>query len=263
MLSKVAVVLVRPRFPENIGMAARACANMGVSQLHLVAPERWDEAAQERAVLLATTQGQGLVRGAAVHSTLAEALAPFAFAMGTTARTGGWRRTTLLPEEGARLARGTARQGGQCALVFGPEDRGLANGETALCTELVTIPTAGGHCSLNLAQAVLLVLYECVKADMSLPFSPENRDEWVRPARDTGSRRATIAEEGRLFDELEALLLDVGHLQAGNSGWFMQPLRRFLRKGRLRRHEFDMIMGICRQIRHHLGSGPGSGSGQE
>ena len=255
MLSTVAVVLVRPRFPENIGMVARACANMGVHRLLLVTPERWDEASQEKAALLATSQGLNILHTAEVYATLADALAPFALAVGTTARTGGWRRTTLLPEESARLARATARQGGECALVFGPEDTGLANEETALCTELATIPTAGGHSSLNLAQAVLLLLYECVKADMSLSFTPKTRANWVCPARDAGSRRATLEEEGRLFTELEDVLVDIGHLQTGNSGWFMQPLRRFLRKSRLRRHEFDMLMGICRQIRHHLGGG--------
>ena len=247
MLHSLRVVLVRPRFPENIGMTARAMANMGASDLVLVNPERWEK---EKAVPLATPQGAALLDAVTVEESLEAALAPCVAAFGTTARTGGWRRELLSPERAAREARAVTRQGGRAALVFGSEDRGLLNAEVERCTRLVNIPTAAGNSSLNLAQAVLVLLYECVKADMALPFSPERGERrWTRPASGADSRRATLDEESLLLHTLEEALLAIGHLPEDNPGWFMQPMRRFIRKSRLRRHEFDMIMGICRQMK--------------
>jgi len=258
MLHNLSVILVRTRFPENIGMVARAMANMGASSLILVQPERWD---REKAASLATPQGIVLLDSALVEASLERALSPFTVAFGTTARTGGWRTNVLSPEKAAGELRAVAREEGRAALVFGSEDRGLSNDEVELCTRLVTIPTAMDHASLNLAQAVLVMLYECMKADMALAFDAQGTlgtiggRGWSRPARSTDSRRATLEEERLLLATLQETLTAVEHLPKDNPGWFMQPMRRFLRKSRLRRHEFDMLMGICRQVRHKLGGG--------
>ena len=91
-LHAVEVVLVRTRFPENIGMAARACANMGCSRLCLVAPERWEI---EKARPLATPKGLPVLEATRVVPTLAEAVAGSSLVMGTTARLGGWRQSVL------------------------------------------------------------------------------------------------------------------------------------------------------------------------
>lgn len=301
----LSVVLVRPRFPENIGMAARAMANMGVSELILVQPEMWHK---EKAAPLATAQGQAVLDSCRVENSLEVVLRPFVAAYGTTARTGGWRREVLNPEQAAlqirshlrerqeeRASRESARSedparameaaqaekfgrageaarirppayaetpahvsgaghagasANRVALVFGPEDHGLLNAEVELCTRMVSIPTAIGNSSLNLAQAVLLLLYECMKADMALPPVPgkKQRREWTRPAGKADSRRTTMEEETLLLRTLEETLAGIGHLQEDNPGRFMHPLRRFLRKSDLRRHEFDMLMGICRKV---------------
>jgi len=243
MLHNLSVILVRTRFPENIGMVARAMTNMGASSLILVQPERWD---REKAAPLATPQGFALLDSAVLEPNLETALASFSVAFGTTARTGGWRKDVIAPEKAAGEAGAAAREGGRVALVFGSEDKGLTNDEVELCTRLVTIPTATEHASLNLAQAVLVMLYECMK--VTLAFDAGNR----RPAHNTDSRRATLGEERLLLATLQEILTAVDHLPEDNPGWFMQPMRRFLRKSRLRRHEFDMLMGICRQIRHKL-----------
>ena len=110
MPSGIAVILVRPRFPENVGMAARAMANMGVSELILVAPER---PVLEKGAPLATQQGLPILESAACFPTLAEALAPFTLAFGTTARTGGRRKYLLTPETAAQWDRLKAEAGGQ------------------------------------------------------------------------------------------------------------------------------------------------------
>lgn len=240
-------------------------ANMGVSELVLVQPEMWHK---EKAAPLATAQGQAVLDSCRVEDSLEAVLRPFVAAYGTTARTGGWRREVLNPEQAALHIRSHLREGQEeraahgsgaghagasthrVALVFGPEDHGLLNAEVALCTRMVNIPTAIGNSSLNLAQAVLLLLYECMKADMALPpvSGRKQHREWTRPAGKADSRRATMEEEALLLRTLEETLAGIGHLQEDNPGRFMHPLRRFLRKSDLRRHEFDMLMGICRKV---------------
>ncbi len=242
-LSHLRVVLVRPRFPENIGMTARACANMGVSRLVLIEPERWDV---EKARPLATGQGERVLEGAELKASLAEALADAALVLGTTARVGGRRREILVPERAAELAARAGAEEEPVALVFGPEDRGLENEETALCSHLIRIPTAEGASSLNLAQAVLLVLYECFRAAGAA--APAKKGAGAGSA----SRRARHEEEERLVGAAKDLLLRIDFLHGENPDYFLLPLRRFLARAELRRHEYDMLMGICRQLGHTL-----------
>lgn len=256
MISNLSVILVRPRFPENIGMAARAMANMGVGELVLVRPERWEK---DKALPLATVQGRELLDSVIVLDDLQSALASCVAAYGTTARTGGWRKEVIPPEKAAHEIRHIAREGGKAALVFGSEDRGLSNEEVEQCTRLVTIPTIAAHSSLNLAQAVLLMLYECAKADMALPFTRQQGEKsaWTKTCSGLDSRRATLAEESLLMERLREVLQRIDYLPDDNPAWFLQPMRRFMRKSRLRRHEFDMLMGICRQIENALGKNRG------
>lgn len=239
LLHNLRVILVGTRFPENVGMAARACVNMGCGGLELADPEWWDI---QKARPLATRKGDGLLESVRVHPDLATALAPCVFSVGTTARTGGWRRELLTPEQAAKELVAQLPEG-PAAIVFGPEDRGLDNADIERCSRLVTIPTDGAS-SLNVAQAVLVLLYECLKAaDQAAPH--------VRPvAHDpgAGSRRITHEEQERLYVTLRTTLLDLDYLKADNPDYFLMPLRRFLGKNAVRRHEMDMLMGICRQV---------------
>ena len=237
MLDDVAVVLVRPRFPENIGAAARACANFGCSRLVLVAPERWEE---DKALPLATPKGADLLRRLEIFDNLGAALAGFTYALGTTARTGGWRRSLFTPAQAGPAAAAQLREGGRVALVFGSEDRGLSNAEVELCSGLVNIPTAPDASSLNLAQAVLLLLYEVFLAAQERPYAPGGRSK---------DRLATHAEQEMLFSALHETLRDIDYLRPGNQDYWMLPVRRLLGRLGLKRGEFNLLMGVCRQVR--------------
>lgn len=239
-MQKITVVLVRPRFPENIGMVARACANMGIAKLILVSPERWD---YDKASPLATGKGLEVLDAVTVVETLPEALAGCSHAFGTTARTGGWRLGVMPPRKAAGTIADILREDGTVALVMGPEDRGLENAEVALCSHLVTIPTAPAASSLNLAQATLILLYECFTASLAHAYHPEQTPKGCK-----NSRLATLEEQELLFASLQNSLLAIDFLPNNNPDWFMQPLRRFFRRAALRRHEFDLFMGICRRV---------------
>lgn len=241
LLDGLDVVLVRTRFPENIGMAARACANMGCPHLSLVTPERWN---RDKAAPLATRQGEPLLDNIALHDSLADAVAESCLVLGTTARTGGWRRALLGPEQAATEIAANLAAGRRVSLVFGPEDKGLANAETSLCHKLVTIPVAAEASSLNLAQAVLLLLHACANAVRSVRYDadlPSAHEQII-----------TAAESERLMDTFKQMLLALDYLHGDNPEYFFLPWRRLFARASLRRHEYDALMGLCRQVRHKL-----------
>ncbi|WP_018125738.1 RNA methyltransferase [Desulfovibrio oxyclinae] len=237
MLDNVTVVLVRPKYPENIGSAARACLNMGCPNLTLVAPRGFDI---ERAMPLATVHSKHILESARITDTLDEALDGCSAAYGTTARTGGWRKGIMAPATMAGVVGEKIRMNGQVAIVFGPEDTGMTNEETQLCTGLVTIPTNRQGTSLNLAQAVLILLYECFKEALSEPF---------RPAGPPEERLCTVKEQEALFSNLRETLLAIDYLRDTNTDYWMMPVRRFMARMNLKRNEFNLLMGICRQVK--------------
>jgi tRNA/rRNA methyltransferase len=237
-LANLDIVLFRPKYPENVGSVARAMLNMGAKSLVLVDPADFDLGKAEP---LATFHARHILAAARILPTLREALAGTSLAIGTTARTGGWRKGLLTPADAAaehvlpRLG-----EGGRVALVFGPEDRGLTNEETSLCDHLVMIPASGDCTSLNLSQAVLILLYECFQRSLAAPFEPKG------PPRE---RDASFEERDTLFANLQAALSDIGYLKDQNQDYWMLPVRRFFGRFRLRRNEFNLLMGVCRQVR--------------
>ena len=250
------VVMVKTRFPENVGMVARACANMGAGHITLSEPELW---LVEKARPLATAKGQEIVDAVRVSPSLKEALAPHALVVGTTARTGGWRRELLSPEQAAAEMVAVLAEGQSVALMLGPEDRGLNNEEIEHCQRLVTIPTDPQASSLNVAQSALLLLYECFKAaqahgrpprPVSAPAAPVLADRAEGTETTSAPARITAEDQGRLYESLKAMLLDIDYLHGDNPDYFLMPLRRFLGRVGLRRHEYDALMGVCRQVRN-------------
>lgn len=243
MLDNLTIVLFRPKFSENVGAAARACANMGVSRLVLVDPPAFDP---DRARPMATSKGGLLLDRLEIVPTLAEAVAGAETVYGTTARLGGWRKGVVTPAQAADGIRRTLRAGAGAAVVFGPEDAGLSNRETQLCGRLINIPTADEATSLNLAQAVLVVCYEAFKA-------ASGQDAAV--AGETPARAATHAERESLFAVLRETLLAIDFLKADNPDYWMLPVRRFIDRVGLRRPEFNLLMGVCRQVKWAVGQG--------
>lgn len=236
-LSRLDIVLFRPKYPENIGSVARAMLNMGAKSLVLVDPQGFD---LDRAAPLATVHARHILESARIIPTLREALHGTALALGTTARTGGWRKGLFSPAQAAEHVLPRLNAGGRVALVFGPEDRGLTNSETSLCDHLVMVPAHPDCTSLNLSQAVLILLYECFQRSLDTPFEPKGPP---------GARDASFEERDALFANLQAALSDIGFLKDQNQDYWMLPVRRFFTRFRLKRNEFNLLMGVCRQVR--------------
>lgn len=234
-LENIAIVLNRPRYPENIGAAARAMCNMGLRDLVLVNPENFD---LSRALTLATHAASDVVHGIRVYDELKEALSKFGYVAGTTARLGGSRRAVVSPETMAdRLI--PICKNNRAAVVFGPEDRGLTNEELRLCHGLVNIPTAD-FSSLNLGHSVMVICYELFKAGLAPPaeFAP---------------RLASRHELDIMYAQLKETLVRIGVIQQDNPEHWLDRFRRFFSRLPLRAIEVSLIRGICRQIDWYAG----------
>ena len=231
-LSRLLVVLVRPRFPENIGAAARVVANMGLGGLRVVEPERpWAEPMQR----LASTCGREVLDGMEQYASLAKALADTVGAAATTARTGYKRGELLSPRRAAPELLAWA-QGGPVALVFGPEDRGLTTAQLDRCQLSVCIPTDQAS-SLNLAQAVMVMAYELRVAALEREF-----------ASGSGPAPASHGEMMGLHRHLMDGLVAIGTLKADNPEHFYRPIKNVIERGRPSSREVRAMRGIARQM---------------
>jgi len=163
------VVLVEPQLGENIGTAARAMANFGLTRLRLVRPrDAWPNVHARRAASGADT----VLDDAALYDSLQAALADCSFVFATTARAHDQAKPVVGPAEAAREMAPRLAAGETVAVVFGRERWGLMNDEVGLADRIVTFPVNPAFASLNLAQAVLIVAYEWFKAaGGGLPFA--------------------------------------------------------------------------------------------
>ena len=229
-LDNISIVLQKPRYPENIGAAARAMRNMGIGNLVVVKPENFD---LEKMLKLATHAASDVVDRIEVYNNLFSALANYNYIVGTTARLGGERRVISTPSELAEKLVSLSFDN-RIAIIFGPEDRGLTNDEIRSCHTLVNIPT-GGFSSLNLGHAVMIICYEFFTAanDGEKKFIP---------------KLACMHELEGMYDQLKDVLIKISYINPENPDYWMTKLRQFLNGFQFRSREVSIVRGICRQI---------------
>ncbi len=231
-LDNVAIVLLNPKFPENIGAAARAAWNMGISRLVIVRSEKPDHQAMAK---MATHKAAHLIEEMDIHHTLAEALAPYSVVVGTTARRGRQRQIKKGPREVVKEI-SPLLSDNRIAFLFGPEDSGLTNDDLKYCQLTSAIPTAD-FSSLNLAQAVAIHCYEIyhglVHSQRKHTHSPQ--------------LASTFELEG-MYSHVEKSLLRINFLQETNHTYLMRNIREFLGRVHLSSKDTNIIRGICRQF---------------
>ncbi|MDE1466810.1 RNA methyltransferase [Aurantiacibacter sp. D1-12] len=166
--SQPVIVLVRPQLGENIGKAARAMLNFGLTEMRIVNPrDGWPNPSAGPAASGADV----VLENAQVFETTAEAVADCAHVYATTVRKRGVTKPVLTPEAAAKEV---PQQSGRSAFLFGPERSGLETEDVSLARTIVTAPINPEFGSLNLAQAVILVAYELSKtAELAIPTEEE------------------------------------------------------------------------------------------
>lgn len=174
-------------------------------------------------------------------TTLREAVADCALVVGTTCRGGLYRSHSRSPREVAAQIVAAARSA-KCTLVFGPEDHGLSNHDLKFCQRLITIPAHPDYPSLNVAQAVMVCLYEIFLA--ALKKSPQ----------ETISRAPAESVE-RLFDRMRRSLLKIGFLDSQNPEHILLALRRILGRAGLEERDVRILNGLFRQIEWYAEKG--------
>ncbi len=243
-LAPVVVILVEPRSPGNVGMVARAMANFGATDLRLVSS--CDPLAPEARKF--AVDAAGLLESARHFSDLAAALADCRWAVAATRRQGKRRGRALDLPEVPRLLAALAPQD-RLALVFGREDAGLTSPEVALCSHTASIATNGPLGSLNLAQAVLVFLYELGRDEISRSPEAENAP--------------TRSEIEPLFAQVALVLERIAFLNPHRPEHVLTPLQRILARGIQDRHDLALLRGVWGRLADSINDWQGRRRGDE
>ncbi len=229
-----AVILCEPQLGENIGTAARAMANFGLTDLRIVNPrDGWPSAKASAAA----SRAHHVIDHVLVFDSVEEAIADLQFVFATTARPREVAKPVRGPDEAAVISVGFGRDAGATGYLFGRERWGLNNDEIALANEIVTLPVDPEFASLNIAQAVLVCAYEWrVKANGgALPFRLDQNE----------NPPAAKEDLLRMFGHLESALDNVNFFRpVERRPHLVRTLRNLFQKADLTAQEVRTLRGV-------------------
>ncbi len=237
VLGGPSIVLVEPQLGENIGTAARAMLNFGLTDLRLVRPR--DVWPNQKAVN-AASGANSVVDGARLFDRTEDAIADLQRVYAATARTRDMRKTVVTAQKAAADMRAFSAAGERCGILFGPERAGLHNDDVALADTLLSVPLNPAFSSLNIAQAVLLIAYEWFRTDDETP--PET---FVEGRTGPAARADLVA----LFEHLESELVAGGFLFPPEKAPVMvRNLRNMLQRAHLTDQEVRTLRGVIKGL---------------
>lgn len=231
------VILVGPQLGENIGAAARAMLNAGLTEMRLVKPR--DGWPNEKAVASAAG-AEAVLAEARLFDSAAEAVGDLTRVYATTARHREMIKPVVTARQAAVELREAVGRGERVGLMFGPERAGLTNDDLTLADTLITVPLNPGFSSLNLAQAVLILSYEWFQAG----DGTEAR-RLVTNATRPGSREELL----NFFAHLEAALDEVGYFKTAEKRPAMvRTIRNLFARAELTEQEIRTLHGIVKEL---------------
>ena len=272
------IILVNTQLGENIGAAARAMANFGLSDLRLVAPKAgWPN---ERAYDMAST-GSEVLDSAKLYATTQEAVSDLQYVYATTARPREMKKPVHLPQDACENVHAKQAEGLRVGLLFGPERTGLTNEDSVFADAFITIPTAPEASSLNIAQSVVVMAYQFAVCSSQLAVKEDRESDKIPPLPlrgegaiscqltthapslqaancqpstsptnpDKRSPLATRAEIQGFFDQLEAGLDEADFWKVDNKKPIMwQNLRSLFIRSQLSEQEVRTLRGMVRAL---------------
>lgn len=242
-MSALRLIMVSPMHATNVGAVARLCGNFGIDDVVLVAPrcDPWSEDAKA----LATHHARHLLEGFSVVEQLREAIRGSETVIGFSRRLGDQRRpdiswdrlSSLVPTEG------------RVDLVFGPEDTGLSHSDLTMCSHLCSLPTHPSVPSLNLSQAVAVVL-------SGLLWTKAGEVEKKPIVKTRFQDEKPISSESllSLIEHWKKVMIDVELTQDGNPDRLLHYYHRILLRAELSEREGNMLRGFLSQIQTTLGT---------
>lgn len=233
-LANIAVILMEPQGPLNIGSVCRVMMNFGLVDLRLVNPQADHLGEEARRMAVRATP---LLESAKIYASLAEALAGCTLAIGTTRRFGKYREDFIHPDDAGREIYAAAATA-STALVFGREDRGLHTNELDLCQRLLTIPTSEELPSMNLAQAVAVCLYEVGQAAA----------EAVGKGKERQRKSAPSAAIEAMYGHMRQSLVEVGYLDPQNPEHILRTFRRIFSRAGLNERDVRILQGLWSRL---------------
>jgi tRNA/rRNA methyltransferase len=239
LLDNISIILVDTKTPANIGAVARCMMNTGLSRLILVDPP-----ADRNHEALRLAAGAGAILAAAqTYDSLDKAVADHHLVIGTSRHKGKQRKNMRSPRVQAELVVPLLAHN-KAAVVFGNEVNGLTNQDLALCHELISIPSAEAHPSLNLSHAVMIVAYELFLAAGA-------------PSSVSHTALAAGVDAEQFYRHLQQTLQDIGFLDKEQPERMMRSLRQLFGKARLSGRDIGMLQGILSAVDRTRGSGGG------
>lgn len=235
---KPVFILVRPQLAENVGTAARAMMNCAISEMRLVDPD--EDPLCSRAIA-ASSGADEILRNAKVFKTVEEAVADLQKVYATTGRPRDMIKPVFTGQGMAKDIQTQQSHGVKCGVMFGPERTGLENEDVAYADAIVNIPLNPKHCSLNLAQAVLLTGYEIFRLT-------DSTAEECLPTPNTVPADKTELEH--LFSHLEDELEQAGYFRSPEKKpRMMRNLRSIFLRANLTSQDVRTLHGVITDLR--------------
>ncbi|TAK89423.1 MAG: RNA methyltransferase [Burkholderiaceae bacterium] len=238
-LNRQRIVLVETSHPGNVGGAARALKTMGLQHLHLVAPRFADVLEREEAIAFASG-ALDVLQQAKTHATLDSAIGDCQLTIALTSRAREYGPPVCDLHEAVQEAREYLQQHPQAtvAWVLGSERYGLSNAQVQQCQRRCTIATNLEYPSLNLAQAVQLIAYECRRQMSDAPIALTV----------DAQPRATQSEIEQLRTHLEQAMIAVEFLNPQQPKKLLPRLQQLFARADLRQEEIHILRGLCRAM---------------
>ena len=232
-----AIILVRPQLGMNIGMAARAMFNSGLTDLRLVEPrDGWPN----KEAIAAASGANLVLDNARLFPSAQAAVADLRHVWASTARDRYMLKPSATPKGAAPRMREWMAAGEPCGVLFGPERAGLENDEIVLADTLITVPLNPAFASLNLAQAVLLIGYEWFQAGDATPPEQFNTRR---------TRPATKDELEGFLDQLLGSLAQVSYFRPPEKKPSMvRSIRNIFQRADLTEQDIRTLRGIVKEL---------------
>ena len=240
VFSRLRIILVDTSHPGNIGAVARAMKTMGFSVLRLVNP-RFDDALTHPDAIAFASGAQDILASAKVVDRIEDALVDCHFVAAVSARLREFSPPIWMPREFADKAVNEITQ--PLALVFGSERFGLPNEIVMNSNVLINVPANPDYSSLNLAQAVQILVYEC-------RMSALVGSQCEMPKSEVGfqGRAASLEQIDKMYAHLEHALVKINFLDPQNPKKLMPRLKRLFSRAQLEVEEVNIIRGISKKI---------------